>query len=150
ILEQALKFSEADFDREFNNYVRGKIDKYIKALEPGWKNQGYIQTPKEEILAKAASSAGDFALNLRAGALYFADNNYDKAVAHLKRSVELFPFQTGSGNAYELLAQIYEKRGDKTALAETLEALIKVDENDYDALKSLAELKNEAGDKARA
>lgn len=150
ILQQALKLSEPDFDREFNNYVRGKIDKYIKALEPGWKNRGYSQTPKEEILAKAVSSPDDFALNLRAGAFYFADNNLDKAIAHLKRSIELFPFQSGDGNAYELLAQIYEKRGDKAALAETLESLIKVDENDYEALKKLAALKSEMGDKARA
>jgi tetratricopeptide (TPR) repeat protein len=150
ILQQTLKLSEADFDREFNNYVRSKIDKYVKALEPGWKNKGYAQLPKEEILAKAASSPDDFALNLRAGAIYFTENNHDKAVAHLKRSIELFPFQSGDGNAYEILAQIYEKRGDKAALAEALESLIKVDENDYDALKKLAQLKNDAGDKARA
>jgi len=150
VLQQALKLSEADFDREFNNYVRSKIDKYIKALEPGWKTQGYAQMPKEEVLAKAASSPDDFALNLRAGGFYFADGNQEKAIAHLKRSVELFPYQSGDGSAYGMLTQIYEKRGDKTALAETLEALIKVDENDYDALKRLAQLKNEAGDKARA
>jgi tetratricopeptide (TPR) repeat protein len=150
ILQQSLKLSEADFDREFNNYVRGKIDKYIKALEPGWKNKGYAQTPQEEILAKAASSPGDFALNLRAGAIYFATGDQDKAVASLKRSIELFPFQSGDGNAYELLAQIYEKRGDKAATAEALESLVKVDENDYDSLDKLARLKGEAGDKARA
>jgi tetratricopeptide (TPR) repeat protein len=150
ILQQALKLSEADFDREFNNYVRGKIDKYVKALEPGWKNKGYAQTPKEEILAKAASSPDDFALNLRAGAIYFADNDYDKAIGRLKRSVELFPFQSGDGNAYELLAQIYEKRGDKAATAEALESLVKVDENDYDSLDKLAQLKGEVGDKARS
>jgi len=150
ILSQTLKLSEPDFDREFNNYVRGKVDKYIKALEPGWRNKGYAQTPKEEILAKASREPDDFALNLRAGSLYFADNNHDKAIAHLKRSIELFPFQSGDGNAYDPLARIYEKRGDKAALAETLESLIKVDENDYDALKKLAQLKSEAGDKTRA
>ena len=150
VLQQALKLSEADFDREFNNYVRSKIEKYIKALEPGWKNQGYAQAPKDDVLAKAASSPDDFALNLRAGSFYFADGNQEKAIAHLKRSVELFPYQSGDGSAYGMLTQIYEKRGDKTALAETLEALIKVDENNYDALKRLAQLKNEAGDKARA
>jgi tetratricopeptide (TPR) repeat protein len=150
VIQQALKLSETDFDLAFNEYVRGKIGRYIKALEPGWKNQGYLQSPKEEVLTKAASSLDDFAVNLRAGALYFAENNFDKAVGRLKRSIELFPFQSGKGNAYEMLAQIYEKRGDKAALAETLDALIKVDENDYDALKRLAELKLEAGDKARA
>jgi cellulose synthase operon protein C len=150
ILAQTLKLSEADFDREFNNYVHGKIDKYVKALEPGWKNKGYAQTPKEEILATAASSPDDFMLNLRAGAIYFAAGDHDKAVGPLKRSVELFPLQSGDGNAYELLAQIYEKRGDKAAAAEALESLVKVDENNYEALKKLAQLKSETGDKARA
>jgi cellulose synthase operon protein C len=150
ILAQTLKLSEADFDREFNTYVRGKIDKYIQALEPAWKNKGYAETPKEEILAKAASLPADVALNLRAGAIYFAAGDMDKAIAHLKRSIELFPFQSGDGNAYELLEQIYEKRGDKAAAAEALESLVKVDENDYDSLKKLAQLKNETGDKARA
>lgn len=150
ILAQTLKLSEADFDREFNNYVRGKIDKYIKALEPGWRNKGYAETPKEEILAKAASAPDDFALNLRAGAIYLGAGDQDKAVAHLKRSVELYPFQSGDGAAYELLARIYEKRGDKAATAEALESIVKVDENNYDALKELAQLKSELGDKARA
>jgi tetratricopeptide (TPR) repeat protein len=150
ILSQVLKLSESDFDREFNTYIHGKIDKYIKTLEPGWKNRGYTQTPKEEVLAKVASAPDDFALNLRAGAFYAADNNPDKAIPFLKRSVELFPFQAGDGNAYEVLAKLYEKRGDKAALAETLEALIKVDENDYEAVRKLAELKSESGDKARA
>ncbi|HEY8461427.1 MAG TPA: tetratricopeptide repeat protein, partial [Blastocatellia bacterium] len=150
ILAQTLKLSEADFDREFNDYVRGKIDKYIKALEPGWKNRGYAQTPREEVLAKAASSTEDCLLNLRAGAIYLADNDHDKAVAHLKRSIELFPFQSGPGSAYELLAQIYEKRGDRAAAAEALESLVKVDENNYEALTRLAQLKRELGDKARA
>ncbi len=150
ILAQTLKLSEADFDREFNNYVRGKIDKYIKALEPGWENKGYAQTSKADILAKAATAKDDFALNLRAGAIYSEDNNQDKAIAHLKRSIELYPFQSGDGNAYELLSQIYEKTGNKAAMAETLESLIKVDENDYVALNKLAILKRDSGEKARA
>ena len=150
VIAQTLKLSEADFDREFNSYVRGKVDKYIKALEPGWRNKGYSETSKEEILAKASRATDDFTLNFRAGAIYIADNNQDKAIEHLKRSIDLYPFQSGDGNAYELLAQIYEKRGNKTAMAETLESLIKVDENDYDALKKLAQLKRESGDKTRA
>ncbi|MCI0336553.1 MAG: tetratricopeptide repeat protein [Acidobacteria bacterium] len=149
ILQQVLKLSESDFDREFNNYVRGKIDKYVKALEPGWK-EGGSQTPKEEIFARAAAKPDDFVLNIRAGLLYYADGNHDKALPHLKRAIELFPYQGGNINAYEPLAEIYEKRGDKAAAAETLEALIKVDEDNYGALKKLIQLKIDAGDKARA
>lgn len=150
ILQNVLKLSEADFDGEFNAYVRGKIEKYIKALESGWKNKELAQLPKEEVLKRVESQPDDFLLNVRAGLQLFADLKNDPAAKYLKRSIELFPYQSGQGNAYEALAQIYQRQGNKAAEAETLEAFIKVDENDYDALKRLAELKLEAGDKARA
>ena len=150
ILQQTLKLSESDFDREFNNYVRGKIDQYLKPLEAGLKNPGSGQMSKEETLAKAVQQPTNFVLNMRAGLIYYADKNYDKAKPHLKRAIELFPYQSGANNAYEPLAEICEKQGDKSGAAEALEALIKIDENNYDALKKLAQLKLDAGDKARA
>lgn len=150
VLQQALKLSEPDFDREFNTYVRGKVDKYIKALEPSWRNPAGAQPSKEEMLKAAETNQSDFISALRAGTVYFTEKNFDKAAPLLQRSIELFPFQSGKGNAYEMLAEIYAQRGDKQAQAAALEGLIKVDENDYDALKKLAQLKHEAGDKARA
>jgi tetratricopeptide (TPR) repeat protein len=150
ILQQVLKLSEADFDREFNSYARGKVEKYIKTLESGFKNRVSPQSPKEEIYSKAAASPDDFALNFRAGLLYYADKNEEKAIIHLRRSIELYPYQGGQANAYEPLAAIYEKRGDKAAAAEMLEGLIKIDEDNYEALQKLAQLKQELGDKARA
>jgi cellulose synthase operon protein C len=149
VLQQALKLSEPDFDREFNNYVRSKVDKYVKALEPSWKNpRGEMS--KEDVLKAAETNQNDFIVALRAGTVYFAEKNYDKAAPLLQRSIELFPFQDGKSNAYEMLAEIHAQRGDKAAQAAALEGLIKVDENDYDALKKLAQLKHETGDKARA
>jgi cellulose synthase operon protein C len=150
ILQQALKLSEADFDREFNNYVRGKVDKYFKTLESGFKAGAGTGISKEEVSAKAAASPDDFALNFRAGLFFYANKEFDKAITHLRRSIELFPYQGGQANAYEPLAEIYEKRGDKAAAAEMLEGLIKVDEENYEALKKLAQLKMDLGDKARA
>lgn len=149
VLQLALKLSEADFDRDFKNYVSGKIEKYVTVLEPGWKNQGYSDIPKAELPARAETQPNDFVLNLRAGAIYFGDKNFDKAEPFLKRAIALYPLQ-GSDSAYEMLADIYEQRGNKAAQAEMLEALLKLDENNYSALKKLAQLKLDAGDKARA
>jgi tetratricopeptide (TPR) repeat protein len=149
ILLSVLKLSEADFDREFNNYVNGKISGFIKAMKPGWENKDLAKLTKEEALKQAEASPDDFILNLRAGLELAADNKDEQAVKFLKRSVELFPLQ-GNGGAYEVLAAIYKKQGNKTAEAEALESLIKVDENDYDSLKRLAQLKLESGDKGRA
>ncbi|MEJ7709594.1 MAG: tetratricopeptide repeat protein [Pyrinomonadaceae bacterium] len=75
-----------------------------------------------------------------APALFFAaEGNNKQASLHFQRSIELFPFQTSKGNAYEKLAQVYEKLGDRKAAAETLEALVKLDENNLTATKLLAD-----------
>jgi tetratricopeptide (TPR) repeat protein len=150
ILQQALKLSEADFDREFNAYVQSKIGSYVKTLEPMWKSPMTGQVAADELVKRAEENPGDFAAHTRAGLAMFAAGNHDKALPLLKRSIELFPFQAEDGNAYEALAEIYEKRGDKAAQAEMLDALIKLDENNYEALKKLARLKLDAGDKTRA
>lgn len=150
ILLSVLKLSEPDFDREFNAYVSGKISGYIKAMKPGWENKDLAKMSKEEAIKQAEANPDDFILNLRAGLELAADLKYDEAaIKFLKRSIELFPLQ-GSGGAYEALAAIYKKQGDKAAEAAVLEALVKVDENDYESLKRLAQLKLESGDKARA
>jgi tetratricopeptide (TPR) repeat protein len=150
ILQQVLKLSEADFDREFYAYVQSKIGQYVKTLEPVWKSPPGGKVEIEELTKRAEADASDFAAHTRAGLAHFAAGNHDRALPFLKRSIELFPFQAEDGNAYEALAAIYEKRGDKAALAETLDVLVKLDENNYEALKKLAQLKLDAGDKARA
>src|SRR5262249_36853956 len=134
----------------FNAYLHGKIDKYVKVLEPNWKNKELAQLSKDEVIRQAEAQPENFALNLRAGMELFTDLKNDLAAKYLKRSIELFPYQSGQGNAYEPLAEIYKRLGNKAAEMETLEALIKIDENDYGATKRLAKLKLEAGDKARA
>ncbi len=150
ILQQALKLSEADFDREFNAYINGKIGGYIKAIESVWKSPPKGEASPEDLAKRADEAPGDFGANIRAGIALYSAGNADKAVPYLKRSIELFPFQEENGNAYEALAEIYEKRGDKAGQTGALEALVKIDENNYDAVKRLAQLKLEAGDKARA
>lgn len=150
ILQQTLKLSETEFDKAFNDYVREKIGTYITHLEPAWKNKEQANISKEETVKLADSSPNDFFLNLRAGLIHLADGREDPAISKFRRAIELFPYQIGPGNPYEPLAGIYEKRGDKASAASVLEAFIKVDENNYKAVKKLAELKLDLGDKNRA
>jgi cellulose synthase operon protein C len=151
ILQQVLKLSEADFDREFDKFVRSKAGKYLKTVELATKNTDKNAKPgKDALLAAADASPEDFGLSYRAGMALVAAGETDAAIPRFKRSIELFPFQTGPGTSYEQLADIYEKRGDKASLTEMLEALIKVDESNYPALKRLAVLKVEVKDNARA
>jgi tetratricopeptide (TPR) repeat protein len=150
VIEQVLKLKEPDFDKAFNEFIKSKVGPYIKAVEAAARSQAIGQMQKADVLREVASNPDNFLLNLRAGAIYQSDGDIDKAIVHLKRSIELFPFQEGEGSAHYLLAKIYEKKGDKAAEADALEGLVKVDENNYDALKRLAQLRLEMGDKTRA
>ena len=91
-----------------------------------------------------------FALHLRAGHLFRADNEIENAVVHFRRAIELFPYYTGEGNAYDALAEIFEKKGDHKQAAEVLAAHARYDENSLPTLKALANLRMKMGDQAGA
>jgi tetratricopeptide (TPR) repeat protein len=150
ILQQVLKLSEADFDREFNQFIRSKVGSYLAALQSSWQNPALAQLPKEALFGLLNAQPADFTLNLRAGSFYQSEGKTEKAIEHFKRAIELFPYYTGPGNAYEQLAKIFETQGDKQAAAEVLVGLVKVDENNLNALKRLAQLRLELGDKTGA
>ncbi len=145
ILREALKLTPEEFDTQFAAYVQERGGKYIKTLASTWAKDA-AETPKEKLLELASAKPDDFAAQMRAGMQAVAEKNDEAALKYLRRAVELFPLQH---KAYEALAAIHERKGDKAATMEALEALIKVDENDYAAHKKLAQLKLEQGDKAR-
>lgn len=145
VLRGALKLSEDEFDKAFNEYIHSKIGTYQQALEQGLK-PGFGQMPKEAVLAAAAANPNDFALHLRAGMFYREAGETEKAITHLKRASELFPY---SPTPHEMLAELYEKRGDKAAAAESWQQLVKIDENNP-AVKKLAQARLAQGDKAGA
>ncbi len=89
-------------------------------------------------------------MHLRAGRLFLADGDSENAVRHFRRAIELFPYYTGEGNPYEALAELFEKKNDIAEAADVLEALIKYDQNNLDALKTLARLRLAQGDPARS
>ncbi|HEX6625026.1 MAG TPA: hypothetical protein VF064_15050, partial [Pyrinomonadaceae bacterium] len=147
VLRQALKLSEAEFDRAFAEYIEAKARPLQLAM--GTAGAEVAQLPKDEVL-KRLGTQETFALHLRAGALYQAEGDAASAARHYKRGAELFPYYTGPGNAYESLADIFEKQGDTGEAALALELLVKLDENNLDALKRLAELRLKQNDAARA
>ena len=147
VLRQALKLTEAEFDRAFNVYVEAKARPLQMAL--GAAGAEVAQLSKEEVL-KRLGTEETFALHLRAGALYQAEGDAASAARHFKRGAELFPYYTGPGNPHEALADVYEKNGDTAAAADVLELLVKYDETNLKALKRLAELRLKQGDRARA
>ena len=147
VLQQVLKLSESDFDREFGAYIEAKVRPLQQALITPTNNAASLS--KVEVL-KALETQDTFALHLRAAELLAADGDTQGAVSHYNRALELFPYMTGEGNPYEALAKLLEQKGDKAQAAKTLDTLIKTDENNLEALKTIARLRLELGERQPA
>lgn len=149
VLNQVLQVSAGEFDQQFQAYVREKAGSYLSALQAAAEAEGVERLGKEQV-TQLLKERENFVLHLRAGNIYAAENNTQQAITHFKRAVELFPFQaTGKGNAYEKLAQLYDKTGDSAAAAQALESLIALDENNVEAVRRLAEYREKEGDAKR-
>jgi len=147
VLQQVLKLSESDFDREFAAYIEAKVKPLQQALST--QNNIAASLSKEEVL-KMLATQDTFALRLRAAELLAADGETEAAVAHYIRALELFPYVTGAGNPYESLAKLLEQKGDKAQAAKVLEGLVKTDENNLEALKTIARIRLALGEQRPA
>lgn len=148
ILQEVLGLSEAEFDRRFNLYIRERIAGPLQALASGTApidGGGSVA-----LVARASAAPESYELNLQAGLTLYKEKNYDQAARFLRQAITLFPWQAGAGNPYELLATIHLERGEKGAASEMYEAWLRSDENSGVALRKLAALKQEAGDRERA
>jgi tetratricopeptide (TPR) repeat protein len=147
VLQQVLKLTESDFDREFAAYIEAKVRPLQQALAT--QNNIAASLSKEEVL-KMLATQDTFALRIRAAELLAADGDTEAAVAHYIRALELFPYVTGKGNPYESLAKLLEQKGDKAQAAKVLEGLVKTDENNIEALKTIARIRLALGDQRQA
>ena len=147
VLRQVLKMSEADFDREFNAYVESKVKPFQQALST--ETNLVASLSKEEVL-KQLATRDTFALRIRAAELFAADGDTATAATHYIRALELFPYVTGKGNPYESLAKLLEQKGDPAQAALILERLVSKDENNLEALKTVARLRSALGQKQQA
>ncbi len=142
VLQRALKLTPAEFDKAFSAFVKGKTAGYLEALGSGLARKPGEQTPpKDALLEILKTRPNDYFAHLRLGAAYKDEGDADRAIEHLKRAAELFPFYSASGNPYELMAEIYESRGQKQESAAALEALTRVNETNADAFARLARLR---------
>jgi len=147
VLRQVLKLSEAEFDREFSAYVETKARPLHQALST--QNNVVASMTKEEVVKQLATQ-DTFALRIRAAELFAADGDTATATQHYIRAIELFPYVTARGNPYESLAKMLEEKGDAAQAANVLERLVKTDENNLDALKTVARIRSALGEKQKA
>jgi tetratricopeptide (TPR) repeat protein len=142
-----LKLSESDFDREFSAYIEAKVKPLQQALST--QSNVVASLSKEEVLKQLATH-DTFALRIRAAELLAADGDTQGAVTHYTRALELFPYVSGKGNPYESLAKLLEQKGDQAQAAKVLESLVKTDENNLEALKTIARLRLALGERQQA
>lgn len=147
VLQQVLKLTESDFDREFSGYIEAKARPLHQALSS--ESNAIASMSREEVLKQLATQ-DTFALRVRAAELLAADGDTQAAVTHYLRALELFPYVIGRGNAHEPLARLLEQMGDSAQAARVLEALVKSDENNLEALKTIARLRLELGERQAA
>jgi tetratricopeptide (TPR) repeat protein len=147
VLRQVLKLSEADFDREFNAYVETKARPLQQALST---QSNLVASMSKDEVVKQLESRDTFALRIRAAELFAADGDTATATTHYIRALELFPYVTGKGNPYETLAKLLEQKGDREQAAVVLEKLVSNDENNLEALKTVARLRSALGQKQQA
>lgn len=151
VFKQSLAMTTTDFDKAFNEWLRAKTTPWIEALGQGPATMAGGQPPSKEALeAIIKATPNNFFAHLRLGSIYKTEGNQDKAIEHLKRATELFPYYGGAGNSYAQMAEIYEARGQKTEAAAALETLTQFTETNVEIFKKLARLKSELGDKKSA
>ena len=146
VLRQVLKLTEAEFDREFNAYVEAKVRPWQQALST---ETNLVASLSKEDVVKQLATRDTFALRIRAAELFAADGDTAAAAAHYARALELFPYVTGKGTPYEALAKLLEAK-DPAQAAAVLEKLVSKDENNFEALKTIARLRAGLGQKQQA
>ena len=151
VFSRALKLAPADFDQAFSDYLRSKTSPWIQALGDGPVHAASKQpASKEALIATLQTRPNDYFAHLHLGSIYKNEGDTNQAVEHLKRAADLFPYYTGEGNPYELLAEIYESRGQKTEAAAAMETFTRYNETNAGALAKLARLRLGMGDRKGA
>jgi tetratricopeptide (TPR) repeat protein len=147
VLRQALKMTEADFDREFNAYVDAKVRPLQAALST---EPNVVASLSKADVLKQLETNDTFALRVRAAELFAADGDTTNAATHYTRALELFPYVVGDGNPYEAFAKLLEQKGNAAQAADVLEKLVSKDENNLAALQTIARLRSSLGQRQQA
>ncbi len=92
----------------------------------------------------------EFYFRLALGALARADDKVDEAIEHFERAKALFPRYPDPGGPYELLAELYEKKGDADRALAQLEALVRLRSTDVRTRRKLARALEKRGRDADA
>ena len=169
VFQEAMGLSLESFDERFFEYLRARFGTALTALgdapgpggeaaedEDGSGEGGPSRAPRRNRFAGQASDLAaleqaakdnpdDFRIQMTYGNALFAEERYAEAEAPLLRGRDLFPEFVGPGNAYTLLAAIYQELEREEEAMEALLSLLRHNETAWDEHLALADLLAEAG-----
>ena len=139
LMESVLGTTPERFDRDFDEYLRGRFQGPLAGLaplgEPPPAEAGLA--PLEEYVR---AHPGDLVARLRLGALLTREGRYADARPHLTEALRMFPEYGGPDSPYWYFARIHEAEGDTVRAAAALGRLNALSESNFDALTEEADL----------
>jgi len=157
-IREALGMSLAEFDKAFGEYARVKTYGFGEAIHfdrisiggvdlpihEGKENESELPPPGAGRITPSDPSR-DFLTLLREAADLRKQGKLDEAVDNAEKAKKLFPPYVEGGNPYELLAGIYEDRGQKEKAVDELTAWQLQKGRDPATLKKLADMQAALG-----
>jgi lipopolysaccharide biosynthesis regulator YciM len=92
----------------------------------------------ETLRKRTMAQPRDFEAHFQLGLILSKNPDDDDAIKHLKIARDLLPEYAGAPNPRQVLADLYQARGDETAMLQELEALAQYQQNAFDACYRLA------------
>jgi tetratricopeptide (TPR) repeat protein len=120
---------------------------------PGAPSLPESSTPEavaETIRKRIAAHPRDFEAHFQLGLILSKNTHDDEAIKHLKIARDLLPQYAGVPNPRQILANLYQARGDETAMLQELEALARYQQHAFDACYRLAKAYLDRNNDAKA
>lgn len=92
---------------------------------------------EEAMRQRIEAEPRDFEAHFQLGIILYKNKDYDGAIAHLTIARELLPEYGAVPNPRQVLAELFEARGDETAMLQELEALAAYQQHAFDACYKL-------------
>jgi tetratricopeptide (TPR) repeat protein len=157
IFEAVFNATEADLQTLFFTWLQArsrKINIFVDGGEPmdltpsSDRPQGDSRLSSEQqrkmlienLENRIKAQPRDFLAHLQLGLLLHAAKENKSASRHLTAARDLLPNYSASPNPREILAAIYEERGDLRSMARELEALAKIRQNAFEACFKLGQI----------
>jgi len=150
VLRSALQLSPQEFDKRFDVYLDSRFGTALKSVDFDLlEDKEGLKSPAklEEVIASQPDS---FFANLKLGGYYVEQKQPEKAVPYLQKAKSLFPNYDKPDNPFRQLAEIYKAQNNLEGAIAELEALVKVNAGDFDALKQLGQWLKESGKSEKA